>query len=238
MTAYTRDAKRVLSHLSMTEDGGVVTDAACKIQVPKRFLSKELAVLGSETFIIGFYAIIFEDSYYGVDNTIAMMRINPSSTEEVVIDAVPYLEFHFQPGDKIFSNRALVVNDTLAFYLYDEFIAKGNIPWFMNYYDVANIFETAHLHAGVNLGARSILEVITSTITRNSQDLTQLYRHILTRHSDVITNPPKIIPFRSVVWNTSDTTSRLNGAYFGEAINTSVVNPSESVELIEEILRA
>lgn len=232
-----RNAARELEHLHRQENGCTVTDVPIKIHVPVRFQNKNLAILGSEVFIVGFYAIIANDEYYGVDNTIAMMQIRPSSTKKITVRGTDYFEFSFEPGDVVFVNNHLVVNDTLTYYLYDELVAKGNIPWFMNYYDMAKMFDTAKLHADVNLGSRAILELIISTTARDKDDLTRLYRHILNKHDDVVLNPPKVIPFRSVVWNTSDTTSRLNGAYFPDAINTAVVNPSESVELIEEILR-
>ncbi|AEH03629.1 virion structural protein [Pseudomonas phage PhiPA3] len=232
-----RDAARALTHLTELENGSVVTNAACKIQIPERFTAKNLAVLGSEVFILGFFPIIFNEEYYGVSNTIAMMRILPSSTERVVIESEPYYEFSFEAGDKVFFSTALVVNDTLAYYMYDEFISKGNIPWYMDYYDMAKMFETADLHAGVNLGGRSIVELIISTIARDPDDMTRLYRHRLSSHDDVRKVPPVTVPFRSVIWNTSDTTSKLNGAYFSDSINSALVNPSESVEVIEELLR-
>lgn len=233
----TRDPARVIAHLTELEDGSVVTDAPCKIHVPERFTAKNLAVLGAEVFVLGFFPIIFNDEFYGVNNAIAMMRICPSSTERVVINNEPYFEFQFEAGDKVIYSTSLVVNDTLTYYMYDEFVAKGNIPWYMNYFDVAKMFETAKEHAGVNLGARSIIELIISTITRDPNDINQLYRHRLQSLDEVLSNPPITIPFRSVIFNTSDTTSKLDGAYFSDAINSALVNPSESVELIEELLR-
>ncbi|MBW6072906.1 hypothetical protein, partial [Pseudomonas aeruginosa] len=98
--------------------------------------------------------------------------------------------------------------------MYDEFVSKGNIPWYMNYYDMAKMFETAKEHADTFIGGRSIIELIISTIARDPDDMTRLYRHILSRHDDVKNKPPVTVPFRSVIWNTSDTTSKLNGAYF------------------------
>lgn len=232
-----RDPERVHSHLTDLEDNSVVTNAPCKIQIPERFTGRHLAVIGSEVFTIGIFPIIFNDEYYAVNNTIAMMRINPISTERVHINGEVYLEFHFDKGSKIFQNTYLVVNDTLTYYVYDELINKGNFPWYINYYDKAKLFETANLHAGVNLGGWPTLQLIISTTQRASDDMSQLYRHVLTRHSDIVDNPPVDVPFRSVIWNTSDTTSKLNGAYFDQAITSALVNPSESVELIEELLR-
>lgn len=231
-----RDPVRIHQILVEREDGAVYTTAPCKIQIPQRYQERHLANVGSEIYILGIFAIISDD-VYGVSITNAMMRINPSSTETIDIDGTAYLEFHFDKGDKIFPNVELVKNDTITFYIYDEFIAKGRIPWFINYYDLPKLFDTARFHAGINLGNRAILDLISSTIARNAANKTELYRHVLKKPSDVETNPPVIIPFKSVTWNTSDTTSRLIGSYFGDSITSALVNPSDKVERIEELLR-
>lgn len=231
-----RDADYIISRLSEEADGSIVTTAPCTVQIPESFAAKNLAVIGSEVFIFGFFPIIMGD-HYCVNKTIAMMRILPSSTQKIVVNETPYIEFQFEAGDKLFNTTALVVTDTLSYYMYDEFIAKGNIPWYMDYFDMANMFDTAKEHAGVDLGGRSIIELIISTIARDPNDMTRLYRHILSRPEDLRTKPPITVPFRSVIWNTSDTTSKLNGAYYSEGINSALVNQSESVEMIEELLR-
>ena len=236
-TRYQRAPERVRQHLHEREDGGVYTDVPCKIQVPERYLTRHLASIGAEVNILGFFAIIMENSYYGVSITAAMMRITPSSTETVEIDGTTYLEFSFDAGERVFYNTELVKNDTLTYYIYDEHIAKGRIPWYFNYFDLGRLFETAEEHAGINLGNRAIIDIIVSTIARNPKDLTQLYRHILKDPKEMAANPPAVVPFRSVIWNTSDTTSKLIGAYFGDAITSALVNPSERVERIEELLR-
>lgn len=232
-----RDPDYVISKLVEHEDGSIVTTVPCTIQIPESFADKNLAVIGGEVFVFGFFPIIMGDRY-SVNKTIAMMRICPSSTQKIVVQDTPYIEFAFEPGDKLIYTTALVVTDTLTYYMYDQFVAKGNIPWYMNYNDMANMFETAQEHAGVNLGGRSIIELIISTIARDPDDMTRLYRHIYTRPEDLVNKPPVTVPFRSVIWNTSDTTSKLNGAYYDHGINSALVNQSESVEMIEELLRA
>lgn len=231
-----RDAEYVKARLHRNESGSIVCSEPCRIQIPESYTAKNLAVIGSEVFIFGFFPIIMGDRY-AVNKTIAMMRIVPNSTEKVVIKDEPYIEFQFEAGDTVIYSTALVVTDTLTYYMYDQFIAKGNIPWFMNYFDIANMFDTADEHAGVNLGGRAVIELIISSIARDPDDMNRLYRHILARPEDVLTKPPVTVPFRSVIWNTSDTTSKLNGAYYTEGINSALVNPSQTVELIEELLR-
>ena len=231
-----RDADYVISRLVENSDGSIVTTVPCSVQIPESFTDKNLAVIGGEVFIFGFFPIIMGDRY-AVNKTIAMMRIVPSSTQKLVVNETPYIEFSFEPGDKLIYTTALVVTDTLTYYMYDQFVAKGNIPWYMDYNDMANMFETALEHAGVNLGGRSIIELIISTIARDPDDMTRLYRHIYARPEDIVNKPPVTVPFRSVIWNTSDTTSKLNGAYYDHGINSALVNQSESVEMIEELLR-
>lgn len=234
---YQRNADYVLANLHEDENGAVYTKKPCKIQVPERYLGRHLANIGTEVYILGFFAIIMEDKYYGVSQVDAMMRITPSSTEVVDIDGTQYIEFQFDAGDKVIYSTDLVKNDTLTYYIYDEHIAKGRIPWYFNYFDLAHLFDSAVKHAGIDLGNRAVIDLIISTIARNNDDMTQLYRHILNKPSEINTNPPAIIPFRSVIWNTSDTTSKLIGAYFGDSITSALVNPSDTVERIEELLR-
>lgn len=232
---YQRKPEQVKANLETREDGGIYTRVACKIQVPERYLTRHLASIGNEVFILGFFALIMEDTYYSVSNTNAMMRITPSSTDTVTIDGTEYLEFGFAAGERVIYSTSLVKNASLTYYVYDEHVAKGRIPWYFGYYDLARMFETAGQHAGINLGDRAILDLIVSTIARNPEDYTELYRHVLARPN---TKPdPVIVPFRSVIWNTSDTTSKLIGAHFGDSISSALVNPSERLERIEELLR-
>jgi hypothetical protein len=236
-TTFRRNPELVKKHLTEQEDGSVITSAACRIVVPERYASRHLANIGTEVHILGFFAIILEDGSYGVSATAAMMRITPSSTEKVNHNGTAYYEFHFFPGDRVFYNTYLVQNDTLTYYIYDEHLAKGNVPWYFNYFDLAHILSTAELHAGINLGNKALLELIVSTMCRDSSDMTRLYRHIYEGPEATAKNPPSVVAFRSVIWNTSDTTSKLIGAYFGDSITSALVNPSERVERIEELLR-
>lgn len=234
--ALVRDADRVHQHLHLMEDGSVVVDTAATIEIPCRFTERNLAVLGAEVFIVGFFPIIIDD-YYAVNSTIGMTQIVPGSTEKIKRNGVDYYSFSFQPGSVLIKSTDIVMNDVLTYYVYNEFVAMGNFPWYMNYFDRAKIFRTAKIHAGINLGAPTVVELIISTTQRDSKDLSTLYRHIIKSLEDVIISPPVSVPFKSVIWNTADTTSKLNGANFNDGITSAVANPSQSVELIEELLR-
>lgn len=237
MAQLIRDAAAVNAQLLDQDDGAVVTRRACRIQVPERYLDRHLASIGAEVYILGIFALIMDDGHYAVNLTNALMRITPASTDTVEVEGTNYLEFSFEPGDVVFASTDLVKDDEVTYYIYDEHIAKGRIPWYLNYFDLANLFSTAKLHAGINLGNPAVLQLITSTIARDPDDIMRLYRHRITKIEEVKTIPPKTVPFRSVIYNTSDTTSKLIGAYFGDSVTSALVHPSERTERIESLLR-
>lgn len=232
-----RNADKVKSNLTELEDGSVVTKVRCEIHIPERFTACNLATIGNNIYILGFFPIIMEGEYYGLVKTTAMIRIDPSTTERVKIGDTTYYVFGFLPGDVLIKSSWLVKNAQISYYIYNELVAKGNMPWYFNYFDALTMFDTLEEHAGVNLGTRAITEIIISTTMRDPQDISRLYRHVIKQQSDVITKPPIVIPFNSVIWNTSDTVSKLNGSYFSDAVNSALVSPSEQVEMIEEFLR-
>lgn len=215
----------------------IITTKDCKIQFPVDYTNANLANVGAETQALGVFPIIYEDSYYTLNNTLAQFRMKANELEVVKINGVDYNELHFAAGDTLFLSTDLVVANKLVYYAYSYFIEKGKIPWFLNLFDIANLFSTAAEHAGVKLGNKTIMDIIVMTMARDSKDIYKLYKHIIKDVKDIETNPPTMIPFDSVIFNTSDTTSKLNGSYFTQAVNAALVNKSERVEIIEELLR-
>lgn len=233
-----RDAPKVHAALKELPDESLVTTKGCKIYVPARFAERGLASIGIETHIVGIYAIVVEDKYYGVSMVNAMVRINPTAITTVKVGEDEYYEFYFEPGSKVIPSVQLVKTDTLVFKIYDEIIAKGRVPWYLEYFDLAKIFDSAKYHAGANVGEnREVTELIISMIGRDPKDRTKYYRQSIKSMDDVKKNPPAFIPLRSVQYNATNTTTKLMGSYFSDGLVSALVNPSEREERIEELLR-
>lgn len=233
-----RNPQIVHQDLTKMKDRRLVTKKGCKIYVPARFQEQKLAAIGSETYLLGIFAIVYDDTYYAVSNVPAMMRVDPATVNTVTVDEEDYLELVFEAGDTVLTNIDLVKDDKMLFYVYNEFIAKGHIPWYIGYEDLGRLFEHAKLHAGASLGANhAVIEMIAASITRDSNNKTKFYRHSVESKKDLDTNPPTMIPLRSVTYGATNTTAKLIGAYWDEGITSALVNPSEKVEPIEEILR-
>lgn len=237
-TRLTRDASKVHAALRTTADKAVVALKPVKIYIPERYLEKNLASVGAITSIVGIFAITVDDKYYGVSTTNAMLQITPSATATVKLDGETYLEFSFEAGSTVFKTVDLLRNDVLVYYIFDMFIAKGRIPWYLNYYDVLELFSTADRFAGVRLGpSHAILEMIASAIARDPSDRTKFYRHTVKTNDEVLKRPPAIVALRSIGLGATNTTARLMGAYWNEGLTSALVNPSDRVENIEELLR-
>lgn len=232
-----RDAKKI--HAVLETKGDIIkAKKRIKVYIPTRFKEKKLAVVGNEVSIVGVYAMVVDDKYYGVSKTNAMMSISPSEVNTVMVGEESYYEFVFENGDTFCSNKNLVHRGTLPYDIFDEIVAKGNTPWYLNLTDLAELFDTAKLHAGFSHGTnQAILEMITASRARLPNDRAKYYRHALTQQKDFENKPYYVIPLRSVQYGATNTVAKLIGAYFDEGLTSALVNPSERSEQIEEILR-
>jgi len=237
-TQLIRDAKKIHAILKNMDDGSVVCTKACKIYIPVRFTEQQMAFVGTETFISGIFAITVDDKYYGVSLANAMMRIDPNDTKKVMVDGTENYVFSFVPGNKVIVNRNLEKTDTFIYYIYNEIIATGHVPWFFSYEDLSLLFSSSKYHAGMDVGASHVIpEMIAAAISRSPQDTTVYYRHTVKSKADLKNNPPDFIALRNVIYGATNTTAKFMGAYFNDALVSAIVNPSEKVEPIENILR-
>lgn len=234
-----RNPDIIKEQLVVKPDKTVFTKKGCKIYIPSRFKERNLADLGHENYILGMFAMIVDDKYYSFCNVNALIQISPDSINTVKINEIDYLEFVFTPNSQVIANTLLVAKDVLLFRIYDEFISKGNIPWYMNYEDAGKMFSTASKYAGVNIDKNpEVIEMIIATIFRDSQDRNISLRTKLNSKNDLKTIPYSTIPLRSVAYAASNTTNKLAGAYFSVGLTSALVNPTERTERIEAILRS
>lgn len=128
--------------------------------------------------------------------------------------------------------------DTLVFRIYDEFIAKGRVPWYMGYDELGKLFDTAKTFAGANIGQNhEVTELLVSMIARDPEDRTKYYRQTVKSLGDLVSRPPSIIPLRSVQYSATNTVNKLAGSYWNDALTSALVSPGERTERIEALLR-
>ena len=233
-----RDPAKVHACLQELVDGRLVAKKSIKIYIPTRFAERGLASIGIETQIVGIYAIVVEDKYYGISMVNAMIRIEPTSTIKILINEEEFYEFYFEPGSTVIATVNLVKADTLVYKIYDEIISKGRVPWYLNYTDLGKLFDSAKYHAGANIGGNhEVTELLVSMITRNANDRHLYYRSGLKSMEDLQKRPPAFVALRSVTYSATNTLNKLAGSYFSEGMVSALVTPTEKVERIESLLR-
>ena len=233
-----RNPETVKGQLKKQADNTVITNRGCKIYIPARFAERNLADLGVDNYIVGMFAMTVDDTYYSFCNINALIQITPDSVNKINIEGEDYLEFVFMKGSTVIKNTFLVMNDVLVFRIYDEFMSKGNIPWYMNYEDAGKMFETAGKHGGTSVGSNpEVVEMLIATIFRDAKDRNISLRTIINTREDLITKKFVTIPLRSVAYAASNTTNKLAGSYFSVGLTSALVNPTERTEKIEAILR-
>lgn len=232
-----RDPKRVKATL-VEEGDQLITKTGCKIYIPTRWTEKNLAVVGQETRSVAIFPIVIEDKYYSTSLVAAPMPLKPSRTSIVKFGDEPYYEFTFTKGSVVCSNLNLVKVSTLSYYIYDEFIAKAHVPWFMNYVDLLKVLASAEAAANIKLAANNVpLELLVATIARSNKDITKYYRHNAGSLDSVITNPPDYVPLGSVLHGATNTTAKLMGNYLDDGITSALNNPTSQVDTVETLFR-
>lgn len=100
LSEFQRDPARVQSHLKEVDDGSVLAKKPMKLYIPTRFRDKNLCDMGNEIYVLGIFMLTVEDRYYAVSNVNAMMRIEPSSINTVVLNEKDHFEFVFEAGTR------------------------------------------------------------------------------------------------------------------------------------------
>lgn len=237
ITKLVRDRRQVSAAVKIVGDAAVAVKDL-RILFPVRFEEHQLATVGATVHVVGHYVGIVDDTFYSPCSVNAMMPLSPTSISRLTLDGADYYDLFFAKGSEVIPNVNLVKRDVLTYFIYNEFVAAGKVPWYMNYLDMCMLFESALIHAGAAIGKnQEVIELIMSMIARDPKNITLYYRHTIETLDDVFNRPASFIPLRSILGATN-TTSRLAGSYMTEGIISALNNPSDKEERIEKLLRS
>lgn len=231
-----RDASKVTPSLKKQGDA-VYATGPCRIYIPKRFETAAMAEIGESITFVGIYAIAVGD-YYAVDIIPALITTAPININVVKVDEVEYYEFEYDKGSEVISNTKLVQNKLLMYSIDSEIYAKGRVPGYLGYEDMAKLFDRSGEFGGMRLGAnKAVMAMIAMTVARSAKDGVTFYRHVVKDKADLVTNPPTYVALRNIGITASNTTAKLLGSYFDKGLTSALINPSDRNEGIEDLLR-
>lgn len=225
-----RNQDKLKSILVDTGDS-VVTKVACKILIPYNYLNYKLVSIGEKITMLAVAAVVMGDEY-GVLNGCCGLTITPSTTKQIMVNGQEYLEFGFLAGDVVVSETTTVQDSDLLYDMNKYFYSNGRIPIFLDYFDIGNLFTYHKEYGGLNIAPNNVpFEIVSSMICRDQNNKYTYYRHSDMKFS------PVVIPFNSVLFNTTNTTAKLIGADLEDGFTSALVNPSQQTESIENLLR-
>lgn len=230
MSELVRD-RTLLKRLLKPVGEGLCTTEDCVIRIPYNYLKYKLAEISDKTLILA-VAVVICGNKYGVLNGCCKIQITPAYTKQVVVDKVEYLEFGFNAGDILSPTNLFVKDSDLISSMYKYFNTMGRIPWFLEQDDHGRLYTHHREYGGLNISINNIpFETVTSMIYRDADD-----KFIQYRHTDQ-TKKPATVPFSSVLFNATSTTSKILGSNLGDGFLSAIANPSDVATDIEAIMR-
>lgn len=238
VTDFIKDKPAVMKTLVENADGSVTTKTGCRIFIPKRYIERDVAKVGSENYSIGFFPLITPDNRFMLFNAIAFIYLNPSSFSSAFMDGEEFIQFTFDPGTIVIKSLDLVQKDTLVYAVFNEFISNGNFPWYINYDDSGMSFDTATTIAGTSIGQNpEQIEILIASISRQPQDRMKYFRTMVRSMEDAKRLQPARVPLKSVSYSATNTTNKLAGAYFDEGVRSALLNPTLRPDTVGTVLR-
>lgn len=222
----------------ITKNNKVIAKEQVTIYIPEYFTRTGLADIGSDIYIVGIYAIVDENGNYAISNTPAKMRIKPSFTRELKINDMDYLGFVFEPGSIVIDNTELYKSDTILYYIFNDILSKGRMPFQLSYDDIGEIFANAKEFTGSSIVEKwEIVGTMISMLARDPKNPDKQFREVIKTFKDVDNIKPYWSPIRSVQFMATNTMSKLAGSYFSDGMVSALTTETDKVEPIEAILR-
>jgi len=238
VTQLKRDASRIHKAIHVDlENQVLVAKERLELMVPEHYFNGKLGTIDEDWRVAGIVAWIV-DGHYGVSLVNSMISLSPEETTIVKVDDVNYFHFTWTTGALITKNFNLPQQKSLVFEIYDEIVAKGKQPWYVKHLDRAELFYSAPKFAGVDLrSSQSMQSIFCSSCMRDPRDRSKPARESFETQDDYMNAEIDVIPLRSVAFGADNAASRLLGSYLSTGVVSELVNPSETVEEIETLLR-
>jgi len=237
ITNFKRDPTAIKTNLVIDKNFKITCKKETRIYIPVKYASRNLASFTNGIRSVAIFPVVVGNTYATLKAT-ASIDLTPSSTRTVEIEGVSHLELFFEAGSQISPASQLVKQALLVYYISDHFLSRGDIPWFFDYQDVAELFDTSLKHAGANLKVDPVVfDVIASALARQPKDRTKYLRHTLKSAADLNVKEASFISLRNIELGATNTTAKLSGNYFSDGLASALVTKTKTMEGIEEHLR-
>jgi len=221
---------------SLKQIGSVIkTTKPLRVMFPERFISNNLAFMGSSIKLVGCFAIVNEKNEYGVFLIPTFYNLTPFNVSEAEIDGDVNTVLEFEENSVFISNTNIVKTESMYYDIFDEFYTKGKLPWYIGYELAADIFIEAKKFSGSDIGKNPIpYELLAAITSRSRKDKNIQLRHTLKDKKDL---SRVVVGLNNIYYSFDNTASKLFGGYYKQGVTAAIVNKETETTAVADILR-
>lgn len=232
-----RDAKVVGGTLRTIDNGDhkmVMTTKELYVYFPVRFVHASLAFVEDRYRVCGYLSLVV-DGKYAVLSIPNLVTMNPTSVSTVKIDEEDHYELYFDSGVPFLDTTRLSKDSTLVYPIYNELVAKPNMPLYFSYNDALLCLQKAGKYAGLTLEKTNVAtEIIIATTTRDASNPRTMFRHTIMQNKNA---NPAFFGLRNIQFGVSNLPTAIMGSYSDMGIDSILVHPPKKLEKYEKLLR-
>lgn len=200
--------------------------------IPKRYENYQFLHIGEYIESLGIFKMVINGKYSCGLQLPAIITIKPVSTEWTTIDDEKFLVAYLDRGSQLLTTLNLLHNDKVYFSTWREFLSVGHLPLYVNYNNIAFLFDNLKETTGRDINIdHSVLEIIYSHLFRDMSDLNVFYRHT------PMNKEPAHISLKTVSYGPSGTFAKIAGSYAQDGYNSALLNQADRNSELEDLWR-
>ena len=189
--------------------------------IPMRYGPYDLLSQEEMLNTLGIFGMKINDTVEGGIFMPAVIKSRPTHTYTSTIADIQYLVAEYKKDDILIDNMSIIENARLGYVLWNEFIALGNLPDFLEYDQWCTMFDLVSDLCGIKFKVNhAVFEMIYSHLARDADDLTLKYRLSSMLRAAVF------IKLRSVAYGPDSAAAKIMGSYMDLGLTSAMVNAS------------
>ncbi len=202
------------------------------LYIPKRYENYQFLHIGERVECLGIFKMVINGELVCGLQLPAIISIDPVSMEWTTIDDEKFLAVTLTHGSNILTTLHLLQNDKIYFTTWREFLSVGHLPLYINYENIAFLFDDLKETTGKGINIdHSVLEIIYAHLFRDSEDLNVFYRHTS------MSKEPTTISLKTVSYGPSGTFAKIAGSYAQDGYNSALLNQADRNSELEDMWR-
>lgn len=200
--------------------------------IPERYATYGFLHMGEKTESLGIFKMVINDEIECGLQLPSIITMEPIDAQWKTIDDEKFLVAELGTGCKLLASLTLIQNDKIYFTTWREFMYIGHLPLYINYNNIAFLFDDLKEATGKGISIdHSVLEIIYSHLFRSAEDPNIFYRH-----SDM-TKEPARISMKSVAYGPSGTFAKIAGSFAQDGYNSALLNQADRNSELEDMWR-